>query len=151
MQVPAPAPRARRLRVPASALGWVNLVTGVLAAVLVAAMIAYVLAPLLADPHGYGRHDWDQMESQRYLVRKTLLRFHELPFWNPYECGGHPAWAGLEGDPVVVAPWLPAYLLLSLPVALRVEIVVSALWGATGAWLLASRFTRSHAACASGL
>jgi hypothetical protein len=126
----------------------VHLVSGVLAALVVLAMVAFVLKPLLADPHGYGRHDWDQMESHRYLVKKTILRFHELPFWNPYACGGHPAWAGLESDSVVVAPWLPAYLLLSLPVALRVEIVVSALWGAMGAWLLASRFTRSFAACA---
>jgi hypothetical protein len=126
----------------------VHLVGGVLAALVVLAMVAYVLKPLLADPYGYGRHDWDQMESQRYLAKKTILRFHELPFWNPYTCGGRPAWATLEGDSVVAAPWLPAYLLLALPVALRVEIVVSALWGAAGAWLLASRFTRSHAACA---
>jgi hypothetical protein len=62
------------------------------------------------------------MESERYLVKKTILRFHELPFWNPYTCGGRPAWAGLEGDSVVVAPWLPAYLFLALPVALRVEL-----------------------------
>jgi hypothetical protein len=123
-------------------------VTGVLAALVVVAMVLFVLGPILADPQGYGRHDWDQAMAQRYLVKKTLLRFHELPLWNPYECGGHPAWASFEGDPVVAAPWLPAYLWLPLPVALRIEIAVSALWGAAGAWLLASRFTRSHVACA---
>ena len=125
-----------------------HLASGVLAALIVLGMVAFVLKPLLLDPHGYGRQDWDQMEAHRYLVKKTLLRFHELPFWNPYACGGHPAWAGFESDSVVVAPWLPAYLTLSLPVALRVEIAVSALWGAIGAWLLASRFSRSYAACA---
>jgi hypothetical protein len=123
-------------------------VTGVLASLVVVAMVLLVLKPILADAHGYGRHEWDQAMAQRYLVKKTLVRFHELPLWNPYECGGHPAWASFEGDPVVVAPWLPAYLWLALPVALRVEIAVSALWGAAGAWLLASRFTRSYAACA---
>jgi hypothetical protein len=148
VQVPAPAPRARRLRLPASPRGWVHLLSGVLAALVVVGMVAFVLMPLLADPHGYGRNDWDQMESNRYLVRKTILRFHEFPFWNPYACGGHPAWAAFEGDSIVAAPWLPAYLLLPLPVALRVEIAVAALWGAMGAWLLASRFTRSYAACA---
>ena len=141
----SPARRAR-VRLPSSALGWVHLASGVLAALVVLAMLAYVLRPLLAEPHGYGRHDWDQMESHRYLVTKTIRRFHELPFWNPYACGGHPAWAGFESDTVVVAPWLPAYLFLSLPVAIRVEIVASAVWGALGTWLLASRFTRSHAA-----
>jgi hypothetical protein len=138
--------RALRSRLPASALGWVQLACGVLAAAVVLAMVVYVLRPVFSDPHGYGGHDWDAMESHRYLVQKAIRRFHEFPFWNPYACGGHPAWGGFEGDTVVVAPWMPAYLALSLPVATRVEIVASALWGALGTWLLASRFTRSPAA-----
>ncbi|HEX3342961.1 MAG TPA: hypothetical protein VHS09_00260, partial [Polyangiaceae bacterium] len=53
------------------------------------------------------------------------------------------AWGSLESDPIVVSPWLPLYLLAPLPVAIRLEIVLSALWGALGCWLLAGRFTRS--------
>jgi len=142
------ASRTWRGRLPASAFGWAQLVAGALSAVIVLAAVAYALWPVLSHPHGYGRHDWDRMESHRYLVKKAIDQFHELPFWNPYACGGHPAWGGFESDTVVVAPWLPAYLSLSLPVAMRVEILGSALWGALGAWLLASRFTRSPAACA---
>lgn len=144
---PAPpiASRTWRSRLPASALDWVHLATGVVGALVVLAAIGYALDPILVHAHGYGRHDWDRMESVRYLVHKAIVVFHELPFWNPYACGGHAAWAGFESDPVLVAPWLPAYLLLSLPVAMRVEILGSALWGALGSWLLASRFTRSHA------
>jgi len=143
----APSPRRTwRERLPASALGWVHLGTGVVMALVVLGAVAYELVPILMRPHGFGRHDWDRMESHRYLVQKALERFHELPFWNPYACGGHPAWGAFEGDTVVVAPWLPAYLLLALPVAIRVEVVASALWAALGAWLLASRFTRSQAA-----
>jgi hypothetical protein len=134
----------RRLR-PASTLGWVQLAGGVFAGLVVVALVAFVLQPLLAVPFGYGRHDWDQAESLRYLVVKSLRRFHAMPWWNPYACGGHPAWGATEGDASVV-PWLPAYLALPLPVAIRVEVAVSALWGAAGAWLLASRFTRSAAA-----
>lgn len=133
----------RRLR-PGSRLGWVQLVGGAVAALVVLGLVGYVLQPLLAHPMGYGRHDWDQAESQRYLVVKSLLRFHAMPWWNPYACGGHPAWGAADGDPNVV-PWLPAYLVLPLPVAIRVEATVAALWGAAGAWLLASRFTRSPA------
>jgi hypothetical protein len=140
------APRTWRERLPASALGWVQLATGILGVLVVLSAIAYALWPILAHAHGYGRHDWDRMESHRYLVRKAIDGFHEVPWWNPYTCGGHPAWGGMESDTVVVAPWLPAYLLLSLPVAMRVEIVACTLWGALGAWLLASRFTRSPAA-----
>jgi hypothetical protein len=122
------------------------LAASALAVATVLATIGYVLGPLAAHAHGYGRHDWDLMESRRYLVVKSLLRFHELPFWNPYACGGHPAWGSPDGVPELVAPWLPAYLALSLPVATRVEVLASIAWCALGAWLLASRFTRSAAA-----
>ena len=111
----------------------------------VPAMVLLVVSPLLMHPWTFGQHDWDQMNTQREVVVKTILRFHQFPFWDPYECGGHPSWGSLESDPIVVSPWLPAYLLAPLPIAIRVEIVLSALWGALGCWLLASRFTGSVA------
>jgi hypothetical protein len=143
---PARIARALKARLPASRAGWVLLVASALALATLLGTMAYVLWPLAGHPHGYGRHDWDLMESRRYLVVKSLLRFHELPFWNPYACGGHPEWGSPDGAPELVAPWLPAYLALSLPVATRVEIFASIAWSALGAWLLASRFTRSAAA-----
>jgi hypothetical protein len=123
----------------------VRLACGLLATMVVLGTLAFVLRPLVSHAHGYGGHEWDVPESQRYLVWKAIARFHEFPFWNPYACGGHPAWGAFDGDAVVVSPWLPAYLVLSLPLALRVEIVGSVLLGAAGAWLLASRFTSSPA------
>jgi hypothetical protein len=118
--------------------------TGVLSALGLVAAIAYVFRPVFLDPTSFGSHDWDQVETHRYLVEKTLLRFHQFPFWNPYACGGHTAWGGFESDPIVVSPWLPAYLLAPFPLALRIEIAGSTVLGAVGAWLLASRFTRSR-------
>ncbi len=109
------------------------------------AMILLVVSPLLAHPWTFGLHNWDQMNTQREVVVKSLLRFHQFPFWDPYECGGHPAWGSLESDPIVVSPWLPVYLLAPLPIAIRIEIIVSAFWSALGCWMLASRFTRSVA------
>ena len=108
-------------------------------------MILLVVSPLLVHPWTLGMHNWDQMNTQRQVVVKALLRFHQFPFWDPYECGGHPAWGSLESDPIVVSPWLPVYLLAPLPVAIRVEIILSAIGSAIGCWLLASRFTRSAA------
>ncbi|HEY3819085.1 MAG TPA: hypothetical protein VGL81_18075 [Polyangiaceae bacterium] len=117
-----------------------------LAAILaIPAMVVLVLSPLLVHPWTFGQHDWDQMNTQREVVVKTILRFGQFPLWDPYECGGHAAWSSLESDPIAVSPWLPAYLLAPLPIAIRVEIVLSALWGALGCWLLAGRFTRSVA------
>jgi hypothetical protein len=137
----------RRIR-PKTGLAWVHVATGLLCALGVLAAIFYVFRPIFADSTTFGSHDWDQVETHRYLVSKTILRFHQFPFWNPYACGGHPAWGGFESDPIVVSPWLPAYLLAPFPLALRIEVVGSTLLGAVGAWLFASRFTRSRALCA---
>jgi hypothetical protein len=119
--------------------------TGIVCAVILLEAIHRVFGSIFENMDTLGSHDWDEMESNRYLAVKTILRFHQFPFWNPYACGGHPAWGAAESVPNVISPWLPAYLLTSLPRAIRIEIVGSALIGAIGAWLFASRFTSSRA------
>jgi hypothetical protein len=133
-----------RLR-PGSKLRWVLAITTVLSWAVILGLVGYVLAQTMGDRETIGTHDWDQMESHRYLITKTILRYHQFPFWNPYACGGHPNWGGFESGTTVVSPWAPFYLLLSLPHALRVEVWGMALLSAVGAWLLAGRFTRSPA------
>jgi hypothetical protein len=134
-----------RRRVPRSPMGWTLLALAVVGWVIVLATMISVLSPLWTDSNTLGGHDWDQMEAHRYLVQKTILRFHEFPFWNPYACGGHTTWGGFESGTIVVSPWLPFYLTMSLPHAMRVEIVGSTLIALLGAWLLAGRFSRSPA------
>jgi hypothetical protein len=134
-----------RARVPGSALGWVQAIARLPAWGIVLATIAYVLWPTWIDRNTIGQHDWDQMETHRALVKKTILDFHQFPFWQPYACGGHPNWGGFESGSTIVSPWLPFYLFMTLPHAMRVEIWGSALISAVGAWLLAGRFTRSAA------
>jgi hypothetical protein len=131
---------------PKSALGWVHVATAILSWGVILAVIGAVMAPTMADPSAIGGHDWDQQESYRYFVTKSVLRFHQFPFWNPYACGGYPGWGGFESDTTVVSPWFPFYLAMSLGHAMRVEILGMTLLAAIGAWLLAGRFTRSQAA-----
>jgi hypothetical protein len=130
---------------PKPSLGWVHQAATILSWLVILGMIGFVAAPLFTAPTYGGGHDWEQMESHRYLVTKTILRFHQFPFWNPYSCGGHTSWGGFESGVTVVSPWLPFYLSMSLAHAMRVEILGSALISAIGAWLLAGRFTRSPA------
>jgi hypothetical protein len=130
-------------RAPRSVPEGIRIASRVVAVLAIPAMILLVVSPMLAHPWTLGTRNWDQMNTQREVVVKTLLRFHQFPFWDPYECGGHPAWGSLESDPIVVSPWLPVYLLAPLPVAIRIEIIASALWSALGCWVLGSRFTRS--------
>ncbi len=122
---------------------WPSRVLQAFAFLLVLGLIALVVAPIFKRTDTLGIHDWDQMEAHRYLAVKTIKRFHQFPFWDPYSCGGHTWWGGVESGTTIVSPWLPTYLMLSLPWGLRVEVVGMALFGAVGAWLLASRFTKS--------
>ncbi|HEY1692283.1 MAG TPA: hypothetical protein VGG39_08975 [Polyangiaceae bacterium] len=108
-------------------------------------ILLLAVSPLLLHPWTLGQHNWDQMSTQREVVVKTLAHFHQFPFWDPYTCGGHPAWGSLESDPIVVSPWLPFYFLVPLAIAIRIEIVGWAIVGAAGCWRLASRFTQSWA------
>jgi hypothetical protein len=108
-------------------------------------MVLLVVSPLLQHPWTLGQHNWDQMNTQREVVVKTIEQYGQFPFWDPYTCGGHPAWGSLESAPIVVSPVLPAYLLLPLPIAIRAEIVTWAILGAIGCFKLASRFTSSAA------
>jgi hypothetical protein len=130
---------------PKTLVGWVHVASGVISALVVLAAMAFMFRAMFAETTTYGSHDWDAMESNRYIAVKTIRRFHQFPFWNPYACGGHPAWGGFEPDPNVVSPWLPVYLLARFPLALRVEVVGCTLVAAVGAWLFASRFTHSRA------
>jgi hypothetical protein len=120
----------------ATALAWL--------AVLVPPFV--VLSPWLARLDTYGFHDWDVMTSHRWLVVTSLLDHHELPWWNPYACGGFPAWGYIEGGTILVSPFLPVYLLADIRTAIRVEVLGMALVGSIGCWRLAGRFTRQPAA-----
>jgi hypothetical protein len=109
-------------------------------------MVWIVVAPWFADTTTYGFHDWDTASAFRYLTVRALRVDHELPGFNPYHCGGYPAWGYVEGVTNLVSPWLPFYLALPLPLAIRIEVVGMGLLAAVGAYVLAGAFTRSHAA-----
>ncbi|HEY4187849.1 MAG TPA: hypothetical protein VGP07_22430 [Polyangia bacterium] len=110
----------------------------------VALLALWIFAPFFADPRAMGFQDWDVQAAYRY-VTVLALRHGQLPWWNPWLCGGFPAWGYAEGATNLVSPWLPIYLVFSFPLALRLEAVAATLAGVAGAYLLAGRFSRSPA------
>ena len=117
-----------------------------IAAISLVGMVFVVVAPWFASTDTYGFHDWDVARSFRYLVKVSLLEHGEWPSWNAYACGGYPSWGYYEGATNLVSPWLPAYLLLPLPWAIRIEAAGMGLLGAFGAYAIGSCFTKSHGA-----
>jgi hypothetical protein len=108
-------------------------------------MAIIVMWPALVRPLTLGARNWDQMETQRAVVVRTMERYHQFPFWDPWTCGGHQAWGSLESDPIAVSPVLPVFFFTPLPVAIRVEIVFWMVVAFVGSWKLAGRFTASAA------
>ena len=47
----------------------------------------------LSDFNIYG--DWDIWFGIQLAAQRSVLQFHQIPLWNPYECGGNP----LLGNP----------------------------------------------------
>jgi hypothetical protein len=120
-------------------------VAALLGALAVLTTIALVMGPWFQNLRTFGFHDWDVQESHRHLTISSLLRYHEFPGWNPYACGGFPAWGFVEAGTVVVSPFLPVYLVAPLSIAIRVEVLGMALLGAAGAWAAASLYSESRA------
>lgn len=109
-------------------------------------MIGLVVRPFFDDLSRWGFHDWDTTTASRLLTAISIKRYGQFPFWNPYACGGYSAWGYVEGGTTVISPFLPLYLALPTQIALRLEVVGTALISASGAWLLTGRFTKSIAA-----
>ncbi len=124
------SPRAR-------AADWVAVVPVLLLAL-------WVFAPFFADVSTMGFQDWDSQAAYRY-VTVLALKHGQLPWWNPWFCGGFPAWGYAEGATNLVSPFAPLYFLFSFPLALRLEAVAATVVAVLGAFLLAGRFTRSPA------
>ena len=58
---------------------------------LILAVIAYAPALVKHDKSGWG--DWQQFHHWWEVGRVSILRWHELPLWDPHHCGGVPMWA----------------------------------------------------------
>jgi hypothetical protein len=104
--------------------------------------VALAVAPAFRDLELYGGHDWDEMTAHRLLTVRSLLRYHQLPLWMPYGCGGYSEWGNVVGGTNLVSPFLPIYLLLELRLALRLELLGSLLISAVGSWCFAAQLTR---------
>jgi hypothetical protein len=120
----------------------------VLSLAIVAAVTAALLSGFFAHPGALGAHDWDQMESHRLFVVKAIRDFGRFPFWDPYGCGGFPAWGSPESGTVIASPLLPVYLALPLGVAVRVEVVALVVLMVLGCRFFARSYMKDERALA---
>jgi hypothetical protein len=114
---------------------WLSIVALVAFALLLS-VYAWSMA-LDAYPHTSGG-DGPFFHQMLEAVRASLVHYHELPLWNPYQCGGIPLWdnpQGLGASPVLLA-MLPFFDTTRL---MELWFVVHCTMGFLCMWVLARR------------
>jgi hypothetical protein len=94
-------------------------------------------APLFEQPQGLGANDWDQHLFYYGVVLKNIVEYGQMPFWNPWYCGGNVMWQNPQV--AILSPVYPLTALMSLQLAMKVNIVLHYWIGFVGMHLLVTR------------
>ena len=92
--------------------------------------------PLFAQPLANAHGDWDQHIFYYASVLKNAA-FGDLPFWNPWYCGGNVLWANPQVS--LVSPVYPLALVMPLTLAMKFNVLVHYLVGCLGMHLVIQR------------
>jgi hypothetical protein len=101
--------------------------SGIAAAALVTMGILWAPAFLRPDVSGWG--DWQWFHHMWEAGRVAILRWHEVPLWNPYHCGGVSLW----GNPQAQV-FAPTYLMFALPFGTTLGHKLYVLFHAVAGW-----------------
>ena len=84
-------------------------------------------------------------------ARASVVRYHEMPLWNPYECGGLPLWDNPQGIAAAPLAWLT--LFFGTTRTLELWVVIHAAIGFASMFLFARlelKVSRASAMAAAG-
>lgn len=114
-------------------LGWSRL-----AVVALYGVASYVFcSPLFAQPAALGVNDWDQHLFYYGAVLKNVVEYGQMPFWNPWYCGGNVLWQNPQI--ALLSPVYPLTAFMPLALAMKVNILLHYWMGFVGMHLLLSR------------
>ncbi|MGH9386800.1 MAG: hypothetical protein ACRD2N_21220 [Vicinamibacterales bacterium] len=94
-------------------------------------------SPLFAQPLAFGVNDWDQHLFYYGAVLKNVVEYGQMPFWNPWYCGGNVLWQNPQI--ALLSPVYPLSMVMPLQLAMKVNIVLHYWIGFVGAHLLIAR------------
>jgi len=92
--------------------------------------------PIFAQPFANGAGDWDQ-HTLYYAAVLRNAAFGQLPFWNPWYCGGNVLWANPQAS--LVSPLYLLALAMPLTLAMKLNVVAHYLVGFLGMHLVMRR------------
>jgi hypothetical protein len=96
-----------------------------------------ITAPIFARPEALGLGDWDQHLFYYAVFLKNLVEYGQAPFWNPWYCGGNVMWQNPQI--AILSPVYPLTAVMSLQLAMKVNIVLHYWIGFAGMHVLLTR------------
>ena len=97
----------------------------------------YFCWPLFEHPQGLGANDWDQHLFYYGVVLKNVIEYGQMPYWNPWYCGGNVMWQNPQI--ALLSPVYPLTAMMSLQLAMKINIVLHYWLGFAGMHLLLTR------------
>jgi len=95
--------------------------------------------PLLRNINYWGGMDWDQFMFWNEAARQIIIKFHQLPLWNPYSNGGNVLLAHPHSS--CASPFFVLILLFGSVIGLKIAWIVHLFLGMCGMYFL-SRFLK---------
>jgi len=98
---------------------------------------ALFCAPLFTQPLALGVNDWDQHLFYYGAVLKNVVEYGQMPYWNPWYCGGNVLWQNPQI--AILSPVYPLTAIVPLQLAMKINILLHYWLGFVGMHLLVRR------------
>ena len=95
---------------------------------------AFYVMPMLKNIMSWGAMDWDQFTFWHAVPRDTILRYWQLPLWNPYSNGGNVLLAHTHSS--FLSPFFIIIILCGPILGLKLGVILHLLIGMLGMLLL---------------
>ena len=100
--------------------------------------------PFLLNWRYIGVGDWELFATMAAVPERTVLHYHQFPFWNPYIGGGNILFAHPEVG--ILSPFFVLILLFGAVGGLKIQMLFSYFLGFWGTYLFANRLGMSKSA-----
>ena len=105
--------------------------------IIIFSLIAIIFTlPVFLSFEKIGILDWDLWLFYNEAARKSILEYHQMPFWNPYYCGGNILSAHPE-LPFFFSPQFLFVLIFGTILGIKISIIFYFLFGLISMYLLA--------------
>ncbi|HLD05321.1 MAG TPA: hypothetical protein VJG90_06395 [Candidatus Nanoarchaeia archaeon] len=110
---------------------WVVLILG--------AVLSFIfLHPILKNLDYLGIRDWGAMVLYPYVSKISLLVYHQIPLWNPFQCGGNLLLA--HPHTPILSPFFIFTLLFNVMPGIKISFLAYYILGFIGAYYLAKHY-----------